>query len=255
MEVHHHAHPSTSSGHRKKWTHYLWEFLMLFLAVFCGFLAENFREHLADRKKEMDFALSLLEDLKKDTTRINYSLGRLKTNLSRADSLAMLYIKGDKEPDYEKKMARNGYFAGLSVDVVFNDRTSSQLKGTGSMRLIRNKKVADSILIYWNNQIRIAQIHERFESFRLEQRKLGWKTFNWYALNFNSGQQNSDSNLLKLNLDQYLHFSNKQELNEFMNACSSLYQIALSQYLPDLEDELRLAIHIITIIRQEYQID
>ena len=34
MEVHHHSHPSTSSGHRKKWTHYFWEFLMLFLAVF-----------------------------------------------------------------------------------------------------------------------------------------------------------------------------------------------------------------------------
>ena len=27
---------------RKKWTHYFWEFLMLFLAVFCGFLAENY---------------------------------------------------------------------------------------------------------------------------------------------------------------------------------------------------------------------
>jgi len=27
--------------------------------------------------------------------------------------------------------------AGHSVDIVFNDRTSSQLKGTGSMRLIR----------------------------------------------------------------------------------------------------------------------
>ena len=32
MEVHAHAHTA-----RKKWTHYLWEFLMLFLAVFCGF--------------------------------------------------------------------------------------------------------------------------------------------------------------------------------------------------------------------------
>ena len=36
MEVHHHGHTE-----RKKWTHYLWEFLMLFLAVFAGFLAEN----------------------------------------------------------------------------------------------------------------------------------------------------------------------------------------------------------------------
>ena len=38
MEVHAHTHTE-----RKKWTHYLWEFLMLFLAVFCGFLAENQR--------------------------------------------------------------------------------------------------------------------------------------------------------------------------------------------------------------------
>ena len=43
MEVHHHAHTS-----RKKWTHYFWEFLMLFLAVFCGFLARK-REGTYDR--------------------------------------------------------------------------------------------------------------------------------------------------------------------------------------------------------------
>ena len=31
MEVHAHTHTA-----RKKWTHYFWEFIMLFLAVFCG---------------------------------------------------------------------------------------------------------------------------------------------------------------------------------------------------------------------------
>jgi len=46
MEVHHHSH---SSG--KKWTHYLWEFLMLFLAVFAGFLAENQREHYVEDQR------------------------------------------------------------------------------------------------------------------------------------------------------------------------------------------------------------
>ena len=42
MEVHHHSSPAPGGSHtpRKKWTHYFWEFLMLFLAVFCGFLAE-----------------------------------------------------------------------------------------------------------------------------------------------------------------------------------------------------------------------
>ena len=47
MEVHHRSH---TTG--KKWTHYFWEFLMLFLAVFCGFLAENQREHVIEKKRE-----------------------------------------------------------------------------------------------------------------------------------------------------------------------------------------------------------
>ena len=45
MEVHSHTHTE-----RKKFTHYLWEFLMLFLAVFCGFLAENFESTRSSTK-------------------------------------------------------------------------------------------------------------------------------------------------------------------------------------------------------------
>ena len=51
MEVHHHSHPG-HSGSRKKWTHYFWEFLMLFLAVFCGFLAEYQLEHKIEKNRE-----------------------------------------------------------------------------------------------------------------------------------------------------------------------------------------------------------
>jgi hypothetical protein len=58
MDVHQHSHTE-----RKKWTHYLWEFLMLFLAVFCGFLAENQREHLIEHKREKQFIVTMLEDL------------------------------------------------------------------------------------------------------------------------------------------------------------------------------------------------
>ena len=51
MEVHAHTHTP-----RKKWTHYFWEFLMLFLAVFCGFLAENQREHMVEHQRAKVYA-------------------------------------------------------------------------------------------------------------------------------------------------------------------------------------------------------
>ena len=67
MEVHSHTHTA-----RKKWTHYFWEFLMLFLAVFCGFLAENQREHMVEHQGKKTYIKSLITDLKGDSTLANY---------------------------------------------------------------------------------------------------------------------------------------------------------------------------------------
>ena len=61
MEVHQHTHHEG----KKNWKSYLWEFLMLFLAVFCGFLAEYQLEHKIERDKEVVYMKNMLEDLKK----------------------------------------------------------------------------------------------------------------------------------------------------------------------------------------------
>ncbi|MEO5947207.1 MAG: hypothetical protein ABIP79_10365, partial [Chitinophagaceae bacterium] len=64
MEVHHHAHTA-----RKRWTHYFWEFLMLFLAVFCGFLAEYQLEHKIEQDREKAYMKGIVENLKYDIIR------------------------------------------------------------------------------------------------------------------------------------------------------------------------------------------
>src|SRR6185369_2188259 len=69
MEVHAHTHTE-----RKKWTHYLWEFLMLFLAVFCGFLAEYQLEHKIEKDREVQYIRSLYEDLKENDKMFSHVL-------------------------------------------------------------------------------------------------------------------------------------------------------------------------------------
>src|SRR5438046_155941 len=69
MEVHKHPHHVT---HKKKWSEYLLEFFMLFLAVFLGFVAENIREHIVEKEKGRQYIESFYEDLKADTARLNY---------------------------------------------------------------------------------------------------------------------------------------------------------------------------------------
>jgi hypothetical protein len=64
METHaQELHKAPSHG----WKHYLFEFFMLFLAVFCGFLAENLREQQADHSREKEYMESLLSNLSADT--------------------------------------------------------------------------------------------------------------------------------------------------------------------------------------------
>ena len=71
MEVHKHPHHVT---HKKKWGEYLLEFFMLFLAVFLGFLAENYRESLVNKEKEKHYMENLVGDLRADTAALNRTM-------------------------------------------------------------------------------------------------------------------------------------------------------------------------------------
>ena len=87
MEIHHHSHTADPGLHRgRKWTHYFREFLMLFLAVFCGFLAEYQLEHVIEHQREKKYARTLFEDIKTDTAALQVAI---HTNLyvtSRIDT-------------------------------------------------------------------------------------------------------------------------------------------------------------------------
>src|SRR4030095_1801598 len=85
MEVHHHSH---TPG--KKWTHYLWEFLMLFLAVTLGFLVENQREHYIEHEREKQYVQSFYEDLTADELDLDSNIKYLRDRVKDADSLQLL---------------------------------------------------------------------------------------------------------------------------------------------------------------------
>jgi hypothetical protein len=144
MEVHSHTHTP-----RKKFTHYLWEFLMLFLAVFCGFLAENFREHQVEHQRELQFIHSMIDDIKLDTMALKGILIRRLRRKEMFDSLSLL-LNSSQKNNYVSRL----YFFGRHMQrlqpVVFtyNDRTIQQLKYGGNMRLIKKTTVADAIVLY-----------------------------------------------------------------------------------------------------------
>ena len=144
METHaYHLHRAPG----KKIWHYFFEFLMLFLAVFCGFIAENWREQLREHRREKEFIRSIVEDIKSDTLHSNRTLLQLKRIKSGIDSV--LILLSSPEIVDNSNNAYRLWTKNLGLEVfVSNDRTIQQLISSGELRLIRNKAVSDRIMIY-----------------------------------------------------------------------------------------------------------
>ncbi len=147
MEVHTHSHTP-----RKKWTHYFWEFLMLFLAVFCGFLAENQREHYVEHKRSKEYAKGLLNDLRQDTGELRRGIHQTKFIMASIDSIVSMSLTMDPDGNvpgtfyYYSKFTFNGFRIDWSM------ATLDQLIQSGSLRYFRNKELVGAINFYYHMQ-------------------------------------------------------------------------------------------------------
>jgi hypothetical protein len=145
MEVHHRSH---TPG--KKWTHYFWEFFMLFLAVTLGFFVENQREHYIENQRERRYIQSFYEDLTSDERDLQSNINFLRAQMQQADTLqnlmANISIKQPANHIYMYLRAITRSSGGLLYP---NDRTIVQLRNAGGMRLIKNKRVSDSMVGYY----------------------------------------------------------------------------------------------------------
>jgi hypothetical protein len=178
MEVHHHPHLPHG---KKKFKDYFLEFLMLFLAVTLGFLAENFREHISERKQEKEYIHSFVSDLKQDTAYIRLVTRQLFKNIRGQDSLVDLLQHYQDNDSINKKCYRYYLSSTLTVpQMTFNDKTISQLINTGNMHLITKKGIADSIMNY-NSLVKAVTIQGQYYN---EQFK---KTFDYSVNLFDFG--------------------------------------------------------------------
>ena len=117
---------------------------MLFLAVFCGFLAEYQLEHKIEKERETDYIASMIEDLKQDTASLAVTIVDYEKIDKRLDTALGLYsslVKG-----YNNTLWRNLPYS--FPDFIKSNKTMQQLLYAGGLRLIKNRKSSDGIIEY-----------------------------------------------------------------------------------------------------------
>jgi hypothetical protein len=147
METHaHHLHKAPG----KKFWHYFYEFLMLFLAITLGFFVENMREQYTEHHREKQYMQSLVKDLEQDISNIDSFITNKEIKNQIADSLTSLFL-GDQ---YQKHTSLIYYCARRFsiIEYIFHmtDGTLMQLKNSGGLRMVQKKNIVDSLQSYFN---------------------------------------------------------------------------------------------------------
>lgn len=179
MEVHHHP---DLHHRRKKFREYFLEFIMIFLAVTLGYFAEQIREGFTDRQREEAYLNSMIQDLKVDTASLLSNIHLRQQRDIMIDSLILLL----SSPDL-KEYGNAIYYFGRSISPPISffpdDRTIQQLKSTGSLRLISNMRVSNSIMDYDRKMRQEIFEYTDEQDVRGELRQIAIKIFDGKVLN------------------------------------------------------------------------
>ena len=240
MEVHAHTHTA-----RKKWTHYLWEFLMLFLAVFCGFLAENMREHIIEHKRAKVLAQSMLEDLKTDTAAlyagIDFSHEKINASNSAINMLHSPAGGWDTLAFYKNlvQILTRSPFTSTKG-------TYEQMKASGSLRYFDQRLV--NLMNAYDVQVSKTADRDNIEAAFISDR------FGPFITDVANNEVTADLRFSKpVTHEMYLNISGKPVVRKFINLITgdrSFRTRAMAEY----EAQIKIAEKLIALLQKEYHL-
>jgi hypothetical protein len=129
----------------KPWTRYLIEFILLFLAVFLGFLAENYRERISEEQQAKELAQSFYNELLADSMVVHTIMIRRYQK-----DTALVKFKNyvlDSSLQKPSKAYALGFYRAIMINSRFSpkDVILEQLKNSGALRYFRSKEIQQLI--------------------------------------------------------------------------------------------------------------
>ncbi|MBY0433812.1 MAG: hypothetical protein K2U26_06850 [Cyclobacteriaceae bacterium] len=134
-----------SSATLKDWKKYLFEFLLIFLAVFLGFLADNIRENYTEQQQAISLAKSFYEELKNDSVSV---VSKIEGRMQKAKSIMYMvdFFHDSSLTSTSKSKGLPYHFVWAMAarsPIIFTPRTVvlEQLKSSGSIRYFKNDRL------------------------------------------------------------------------------------------------------------------
>jgi hypothetical protein len=140
--------------------------------------------------------------------------------------------------------------SGQRQNLITTDRTSSQLKNSGAMRLIRNEEVSTLILKYWNHINEVTISLDRYMVYRNAAREVTfrlWVIPEIYTLGSNKPVDSVRSVRI---ID-----SNRQHWDELTNLTMMCGVITKTNVVKNFRTLLETARSLISLIKEKYHVN
>jgi hypothetical protein len=240
---------------------------MLFLAVFCGFLAEYQLEHKIEKDRLKKFMYDMTKNLEYDRTRIAINLPTNYFLRSSLDSFRNEIQQNLLGKENIKKLYYYAFTASGSGRVVFNKSTITQLRNSGQLRLVENDSLTNEIIDYYDRKVYASELYCQY--FTDSQNELETEKRDIFStIGFESMLKITDSaynNNLENNLEN--EFKNEIEKNnlkllttdkitlEKLHSLVLTNQMALLSYIQFLNYTNQSAEKLIAKIKLTYHFD
>jgi hypothetical protein len=239
---------------KKSLGRFIFEFILLFLAVTAGFFVENLRENWSEKKQERELIKTMVEDLEIDIQSLDSAINLRSNRVVMLDSLTQLINSTDANRwthrlyVFGRKVTRILDFSFLSTD-----RTFEQLKNANGFRLIENQKVAVRISKYYEQVNQIKQLQVVEGDFTKIYLPISYRVFDGLVFDRvvdNKGRVTSF--LMSENPPLLKGYEN--HLNDFNGNLNNIKSV--NKYISDSETKLiAQAQKLIEFIKKEYQLD
>jgi hypothetical protein len=233
---------------KRKLKAYFFDFFMLFLAVTLGFFVNNLNENLSERQREKQYITSLINDLIIDTVQIQEIHSIIKSQIDGIDTVMQILENKDQNNFINNLYYYSFKYLNSAVFFTSSDRTISQLKSSGGLRLIQKKGESDNIVQYYSSSENVEYNTEyclkEFYKIMDSEKEI----FNFGIL------RGHKIDTLRYLTDLKLLIDDPLRINHFYNQIL-MYTSALMNYNLLLTDLKKEAKSLLNFTRESYDID
>ena len=239
MEVHHHP-----NVEKKTFKDYFLEFIMIFLAVTLGFIAENIREHFTEQKTARVLAQSFFEDIKKDTASLNESLVFSNKKLDVTDSVLFILHKTRAEWN-DTIFYRDAALLFSSFPFTPTDGTFTQMKTSGALRYFQQSLV--NLMNAYDVQLKKTKYREDVEDKGI-----------WMLADFGFDKINSEAIVDSrfnhpIQHEMYINLDDKTARNKYINLIVMLKSF-LIRSVQEIKVQLKIAGQLLQALNEKYDL-